>query len=75
VEQAAPHQHPLPEPAPPNYATPAGMRREEFRAMGTTISMLLPANQVEMGAKIVRTLFFEWEQALNRSRDEKGQAE
>jgi FAD:protein FMN transferase len=66
VEQAAPHQHPSPEPAPPNYATPAGMRREEFRAMGTTISMLLPANQVEMGAELVRTLFFEWEQALSR---------
>jgi FAD:protein FMN transferase len=66
VEQAALQQHPSPEPAPPNYATPAGMRREEFRAMGTTISMLLPENQVEMGAKIVRTLFFEWEKALSR---------
>ena len=66
MEQAAQPQHPLPEPAPPNYATPAGMRREEFRAMGTTISMLLPENQVEVGAEIVRTLFSEWEQALSR---------
>jgi len=42
------------------------MRREEFRAMGTTISMLLPESQVEMGAQIVRTLFSEWEQTLSR---------
>ncbi len=66
MEQAAPHQHPSPEPAPPDYTTPSGMRREEFRAMGTTISMLLPENQVEIGAEIVRTLFSEWEQALSR---------
>src|SRR5438046_9473808 len=42
------------------------MRREEFRAMGTTISMLLPENQAERGAQIVRTLFAEWEQTLSR---------
>src|SRR2546430_3556454 len=42
------------------------MRREEFRAMGTTISMLLPENQAERGAQIVRTLFSEWEQTLSR---------
>jgi FAD:protein FMN transferase len=64
--QAAQHQHPSPEPQPPNYATPAGMRREEFRAMGTTISMLLPENEVELGTEVVRTLFSEWEQALSR---------
>ena len=34
--------------------------------MGTTISMLLPENQVEMGEEIVRSLFSEWEQALSR---------
>ena len=34
--------------------------------MGTTISLLLPENQAEMGAKIVRTLFSEWEQTLSR---------
>jgi FAD:protein FMN transferase len=66
VDQIAHHQHPSPEPVPPDYATPAGMGHEEFRAMGTTISMLLPENQVEMGAEIVRTLFAEWEQALSR---------
>jgi thiamine biosynthesis lipoprotein len=42
------------------------MRREEFRAMGTTISLLLPESQAEMGAQIVRTLFSEWEQTLSR---------
>jgi FAD:protein FMN transferase len=66
VEQAAQPQHPSPEPAPPDYATPAGMGREEFQAMGTTISMLLPENQVELGVEVVRTLFSEWEQALSR---------
>jgi thiamine biosynthesis lipoprotein len=65
-QQAALHQHPSPEPAPPNYATPSGMGREEFRAMGTTISMLLPEKQLEMGTEIVRTLFSKWEQALSR---------
>jgi len=42
------------------------MHREEFRAMGTTISMLLPERQAELGTKIVRTLFIEWEQTLSR---------
>jgi FAD:protein FMN transferase len=64
--QAAQHQHPSPEPVPPNYATPAGMQREEFRAMGTTISMLLPENEAELGTEVVRTLFLEWEQVLSR---------
>jgi thiamine biosynthesis lipoprotein len=34
--------------------------------MGTTISMLLPESQVEMGDQIVRGLFSEWEQTLSR---------
>jgi FAD:protein FMN transferase len=42
------------------------MRREEFRAMGTTISMLLLESQAERGVQIVRTLFAEWEQTLSR---------
>lgn len=65
MEQAALHQ-PSPEPIPPDYTTPPGMRREEFRAMGTTIYILLPESQVEMGTQIVRTLFAEWEQTLSR---------
>jgi FAD:protein FMN transferase len=66
VEQAAPRQHQSPDLTLPDYTTPQGMRREEFRAMGTTISLLLPESQVEMGAQIVRTLFSEWEQTLSR---------
>ena len=34
--------------------------------MGTTISLLLPESQAELGARIVRTLFTAWEQALSR---------
>jgi FAD:protein FMN transferase len=34
--------------------------------MGTTVSMLLPEDQGELGVSIVRTLFSEWEQALSR---------
>jgi len=60
------HRHPSAGPASPDYTTPPGMRREEFRAMGTTISLLLPESQGEMGAQIVRTLFSEWEQTLSR---------
>jgi FAD:protein FMN transferase len=52
--------------SPTEYRTPPGMRREQFRAMGTTISLLLPGDQVEVGTKIVRTLFTEWEQTLSR---------
>src|SRR5258708_3423099 len=56
-------------PASPDMAacmTPAGMRRESFRAMGTTISLLLLESQIESGVQIVRTLFMEWEQTLSR---------
>jgi len=42
------------------------MRREEFRAMGTTISLLLPQRQAEKGVQIVRDLFTRWEQKLSR---------
>jgi thiamine biosynthesis lipoprotein len=66
LQQAVLRQQPSPEPAPPDYATPPGMRRVEFRAMGTTISMLLPESQAEMGGQIVRALFSEWEQTLSR---------
>ncbi len=66
MEQVALRQHPSAELTPPEYSTPAGLHREEFRAMGTTISLLLPESQAESGAQIVRTLFSEWEQALSR---------
>ena len=66
LQQATHLQHPLPEPEPPDYTTPSGMRREEFRAMGTTISLLLPESQAEIGVQTVRALFSEWEQTLSR---------
>ena len=66
MEQVTLRRHPSPGPTLPDYTTPDGMRREEFRAMGTTISLLLPENQAELGVQIVRTLFAEWEQTLSR---------
>jgi len=42
------------------------MSRAEFRAMGTTISVLLPEQQAQRGLEIVRELFDEWEQTLSR---------
>jgi len=66
LQAAAVLRQPSLEPTPPDYATPAGMRREEFRAMGTNIAMLLPESQAEQGKRIVRALFAEWEQALSR---------
>jgi FAD:protein FMN transferase len=65
-DQVVLHNRPSPGPKPPEYTTPVGMRREEFRAMGTTISMLLPEQQAEQGTEVVRTLFSEWEAALSR---------
>src|SRR5579884_2818828 len=59
---------PLAEPEPPEYATPDGMQRAEFRAMGTTISLLLPEQRVQEGIEVVRSLFEEWEQTLSRFR-------
>ncbi len=50
----------------PEYVTPAGLRRDEFRAMGTVISLLLPEGQAESGGRIVRRLFEKWEQTLSR---------
>ncbi len=34
--------------------------------MGTTVSLLLPESQRELGTEIVRTLFTKWEQTLSR---------
>lgn len=66
MDQAPHHQPQSQGLEPPNYATPAGMYRVEFRAMGTSISLLLPEQQAEQGVQIVRTLFAEWEEALSR---------
>ncbi len=50
----------------PELAVPAGMARAEFRAMGTTVSLLLPKPQLVMGVAATRELFVEWEERLSR---------
>ena len=47
-------------------SVPAGMSRSQFHAMGTTVSLLLPERQSEIGTRIVQELFSEWEQTLSR---------
>ena len=46
--------------------TPAGMTRDEFRAMGTTIVLLLPAKQAQTASGAIHQLFTTWEQTLSR---------
>ena len=46
------------------------MRSEQFRAMGTTISLLLPTHAAAVGTVVARGLFGSWEQALSRFRPE-----
>jgi FAD:protein FMN transferase len=48
------------------YAVPVGMSCEQFHAMGTTITLLLPEGQAVVGSKLIRGLFTEWEFALSR---------
>jgi len=45
---------------------PDGMRYAEFRAMGTTVSLLLPNAQFGAGVEATQDLFVEWEQTLSR---------
>ncbi len=66
MDEKATHQDRHPGPAFPAFRTPEGMGREEFWAMGTTISLLLPENRLKVGVSVVRSLFSEWEQALSR---------
>ncbi len=63
-DQAATPNH-LAELTFPEYSTPIGMVAGRFKAMGTTITTLLP--EAHAGdLEIVQTLFDEWEQALSR---------
>ncbi len=50
------------------YSLPGGMGREQFRAMGTTITLLLPEKQRTEGLVLIRALFEEWEETLSRFR-------
>ena len=52
--------------APRMFITPDGMMRDEFRAMGTTIDLLLPDKQAQEAARVVRNLFATWEETLSR---------
>jgi len=45
---------------------PSGMARSQFSAMGTTISLLLPEEDLQRGEEMVKTLFADWEQTLSR---------
>lgn len=66
-EQATPRAHPYPGLVPhKQLAVPTGMAREEFRAMGTTVSLLLPSAFLKVGAAATRQLFTQWEQTLSR---------
>jgi len=47
---------------------PAAMRRWEFPAMGTTVSVVTEATAVEQAGDEVRRLFAEWERRLSRFR-------
>ncbi len=51
---------------PESLTLPTGMRRVEFRAMGTTVSLLLPEAQFATGFVATQDLFSEWEQTLSR---------
>src|SRR6266540_1265219 len=58
-------------PVPPDQAelmVPAAMRRWEFPAMGTTVSVVTEATAVEQAGDEVRRLFAEWERRLSRFR-------
>ena len=70
MEAPAQHKRPWPTPEPRELAVPAGMRRERFRAMGTTISVLLPMPQADAGFSAVQTLFAQWEGTLSRFQPE-----
>jgi FAD:protein FMN transferase len=59
-------QSQAPIPPEPAWSLPVGMSRTQFRAMGTTISLLLPEEQSHQGTQIVQDLFSVWEQTLSR---------
>lgn len=65
--------NPSPAPTPPDLLrVPPGLARSHFRAMGTTISFLVPADDLQRGDEIVRALFADWEQTLSRFLPESG---
>lgn len=61
---------PLAPPDPAPFVVPEGMRAEAFKAMGTTVSVLLPAARAAAGVAAVQALFDEWERTLSRFQPE-----
>lgn len=58
---------PSPALTPPDHLhVPSGMARSQFKAMGTTISLLVPEEDLQRGEEMVRTLFADFEQTLSR---------
>jgi FAD:protein FMN transferase len=55
---------------PPDFDTPAGMRRHTFPAMGTTVNLLLPARAEMSAAGQAQALFALWEAVLSRFRSD-----
>lgn len=51
-----------------DYQLPEGMSQRAFKAMGTTISLLLPEAQIAQGTELIEVLFEEWEQIFSRFR-------
>lgn len=52
------------------FETPPGLAHTEFAAMGTTVSLLLPAGRRDEATAEARALFAEWEATLSRFRPE-----
>lgn len=57
---------PPPAPAAPDERTPPGMSRHVFAAMGTTVTVLAPAEHGAEAARVAQALFAEWERTLSR---------
>ncbi|GHO46303.1 FAD:protein FMN transferase [Ktedonospora formicarum] len=55
---------------PESLTIPPDMGRAQFRAMGTTITLLLPEQSLHAGAETVHNLFAHWEKTLSRFKPE-----
>jgi thiamine biosynthesis lipoprotein len=58
--------HPSQSPQSLDLVVPTGMERREFAGMGTTISLLIPADRAAEAVQAVQTLFETWQATLTR---------